>query len=348
MSEILEDIKENSESLEKIYKKYCSNLGDYGIREGLFTFLLGIVCIENKDQIVVSFSEEKGEVNFSIDIFDLLEKNPEKYKISYYKITEEEIKYLENLEQIVAKYVKKNDSKISNRILDGIKNYLLNQPRYINTMYLPSLKGLNKIYKRLFTIGGAEEFLLKDLPNIYRTDNYKILIDQFNFEISSLEESKNSFVENLEKETVKILSKEKLNNLKKYVDSLSFENIDLEIELYLESLKELSSEEILKNLTKRIKGFSYDNWRGAEDLEEFIQLLEKETSKVKKEKIEDIDCLKIQFKGNEEIIELGEITDTMEKMLSSKILADIKNMGFSLTVEQKKKVIAKILLDMKG
>ena len=38
----------------------------------------------------------------------------------------------------------------------------------------------------------------------------------------------------------------------------------------------------------------------------------------------------------------------MEKMLSSKISSTLKNMGFSLTLEQKKKVIAKILLDMKG
>ena len=105
---------------------------------------------------------------------------------------------------------------------------------------------------------------------------------------------------------------------------------------------------ILENLTKRIKGFSYENWRTKQDLIDFKELLKKEVVKVKEKKVEKIEYLKLQFGEREELIELGEITDMMEKMLSSKISSTLKNMGFSLTLEQKKKVIAKILLDMKG
>lgn len=347
MGEIINDIKQNDKGLERLYKKYCSNIGEYGIREGIFTFLLGIICIENREEIVFSLLEGNGEVNFTLDILDQLEKSPEKYNISYYRIGEEEIEYFEELEKIVAKNIKSKDTKIYTRILDGIKNYLLNQPRYVGNMYLSNLKGLNRIFKNIFTISNTKEFLLKELLRIYKTDNYKEVIEKFQLEIISLEESKNNFIEILEKNSVQILSKGEFDNLDKYL--INLKNANVEIEDYLKSLKDLSKEEILLKLTKRIKGFSYENWRGEQDLTEYQELLKKEISKLKKEEIgKGTDCLKIQFKDSEEIIEIRDITDTLEKMLSSKILATIKNMGFSLTLEQKRRVIAKILLEMKG
>lgn len=347
INEITNDIKQNDKGLERLYKKYCSNIGEYGIREGIFTFLLGMICIENREEIVFSILEGNGELNFTLDILDQLEKTPEKYDISYYKIGEEEIEYFEELEKIVAKNIKSKDIKIYTRILDGIKNYLLDQPRYVGNIYLSNLKGLNRIFKNIFTISNTKEFLLKELLRIYRTDNYKEVVEKFQLEIISLEESKNNFIEILEKNSVQILSKGEFDNLDKYL--MNLKNTHIEIEEYLKDLKDLSKEEILIKLTKRIKGFSYENWRGEQDLIEYQDLLKKETLKLKKEEIrKETDCLKLQFKDSEEIIEIGDITDTLEKMLSSKILSTIKNMGFSLTLEQKRKVIAKILLEMKG
>ena len=83
------------------------------------------------------------------------------------------------------------------------------------------------------------------------------------------------------------------------------------------------------DLTKKIKGFSYENWRIVEDLDEYKEIIIKEVSK----KIEETKPV------NEEL-------DMMKKKLSSKIQAVLKNMGFSLTQEQKKKVMTKILSEM--
>ncbi|MCI7188226.1 MAG: AAA family ATPase [Fusobacterium mortiferum] len=348
MFEILEDIKTGPLSLDELYKKYCSNLGEYGIREGIFTFLLGMIWIKHKEEIVFSFSEGNNEFNFSIDILDSVEKTPSEYKISYYKITEEEVEYLENLEKLVAKNIKIKDLKIYNRVLDGLKNYLLNQPRYSGAIFIPELKGLNKIFKNVFIINNPKEFLLKDLLKIYKVQNYQDLITQLQFEMLKLEEEKNNFIKTLEKISVEILSEGKFESLDNYIKSLNPQNIKLEIEIYLQELNGLPINMILENLTKRIKGFSYENWRTKQDLIDFKELLKKEVVKVKEKKVEKIEYLKLQFGEREELIELGDITDMMEKMLSSKISSTLKNMGFSLTLEQKKKVIAKILLDMKG
>lgn len=349
INEIKEDIQQNDILLEDLYKKYCSNLGEYGIREGIFTFLLGIICIENRDEITFSTVGGNGEINFTLDILDQLEKNPEKYKVAYYKIREKELEYFENLEKIIAKNIKSKDAKIYNRILDGVKNYLLNQPRYTVNIYLSSFKGLNKIFKNIFIVGNAKEFLLKELLRIYKTENYEDVIEKFQFEIISLEESKNSFIETLGEVTAKILSNGKFSSLEKYMSSLDNDSIKIELEEYLKTLKELSKEDILSNLTKKVKGFSYENWRNENDLVDYQELLKEEVLKLKKEKIEEkTEYLKIQFKDNEELIEVVETNDMLEKMLFSKISATIKNMGLSLTTEQKKRVIAKILLEMKG
>lgn len=350
INEITEEIKSESQSLKNMYYKYCSNLGEYGIREGLFTFLLGYIYLKNKEQIVFSLEEGNSEINFTLDVLDLIERNPEKYRISYYDINEEEIDYMEKLESILGKYIKTKDSKIYNRILDGIRNYLLGQPRYVGNMYLSNLKGLNKIFRNIFIISNAKDFILKELLKIYKTDDYKEIMKRFEIEMISLEELKNEFIKNLDKISAKILSGDKFKNLESYIGSLEIEKFDLEIDNYLYTLKELTKEELLQDLTKKIKGFSYENWRGEQDLKEYKELLKKETLKEvdsqEDETIGNLDCLKLQFKGKEETILIDEKLDMMEKMLSSKILATIKNMGFSLNDEQKKKVIAKILLEM--
>ncbi|MGL6101418.1 MAG: hypothetical protein ACRC0G_17600, partial [Fusobacteriaceae bacterium] len=104
INEVKEELEKSSQSLRDMYLKYCSNSGDYGIREGIFTFLLGLLYIQNKDQIVFSFEEGNSEINFSLDIFDLIEKNPEKYRMSYYNITKDEINYTESLQDILKRY----------------------------------------------------------------------------------------------------------------------------------------------------------------------------------------------------------------------------------------------------
>ncbi|MGL5935015.1 MAG: hypothetical protein ACRCZI_05275, partial [Cetobacterium sp.] len=347
INEIVDELKIKSQSLAEIYSKYCSNKGNYGIREGVFTFLLGLLYIENKDQIVFSFEEGNSEIKFTLDVLDLIEKNPEKYRISYYNITEDEILYMESLQELLKHNIKSSDNRIYNRILDGVKNYLLSQPRYIGSLYLHKLKGLNKIYKNIFVISNAKEFILNELPKIYKTKNYEEVISKLDLEMITLEENKIQFLKEIEELTVQILSKEECSDLISYMNSLENKAEELEIEIYLKSFKNNSVEELLENLTKKIKGFSYYNWRGEQDLKEYGELLNKEILKVKTQTKEDFvgTILEIKHEDRQEYIPIGEL-DMMEKMLSSKISAAIKNMGFSLTTEQKKKVVAKILLEI--
>ena len=329
MDEISEDIKKEKQTFEKLYMNYCSNLGKYGLREGVFTFLLGLIYLENKDDLALSLEDGNIEIDFTLDLLDIIEKNPEKYSLSHYKIVEKEIRYMQDLEILLKNYINTKDLKIYNRVLEGLKNFLLNQPRYVGNIYLSKVKGLNKIFRNIFTINNSREFILEDLLKIYKSKNYKDVTINLEKEIIELEEWKLNFINTLEKTSVEILSENKFDNLKDYLKKIDEKNTSNEIEQFIKSIKEKNKILILMDLTKKIKGFSYENWRTTEDLNEYKELLIKEVSK----KIEEAKSI------NEEL-------DMMEKMLSSKIQAVLKNMGFSLTQEQKKKVMTKILLEM--
>lgn len=342
---IILDIKKEKISINKLYEKYCSNKSEYGIREGIFTFILGLVFIENKEYINISLVEENTEVILSLDLLDGIEKNPEKYVISYYEITIAETNYFNKLEILLKEYVPLKEVKISNRILGGIKNYLLNQPRYISNIYLIKLNGLNKIFRGIFTENNGKELILKELLKIYKTEDYNEIILKFQKEMIMLEEFKSEFKKTIEKETIGIVTEFQANDIDELFKILKSKKEKNGIDKFILSLKSEKIDEILKELTKKIKGFSYENWRNLNDFEEYKNELKKEVN-IKLKKVLTSQQIKISFNENEEIIDIGTSETVLEKMLSSKIKATIKNMGLSLSDEEKRKILAKILLNI--
>lgn len=344
---ILEDIKREKISVNKIYEKYCSNLGTYGIRKGIFTFLLGIVIIKNLEEISIINSFNKSEIDFNGDVLELIEKNPEKYELNYYNLSEKEYDYMKNMEKLFFEYISNFEDKIYNRVLMGIKNYVLGLPRYITGIYIKELPGINKIYKGIFNLTNGKEFLLETIPKIYKIDNYEEIRQKIEYELNIIEEKKEEFYKNLSKEVCNIYGYENVQ-LKDMLNELSKKNNKNKIEEFILKFSDKNEKIILSELTKEIKGFSCENWRSITDLEEFKKLL---LEKLNDEKDIEIDLeerenLKLSFGKYEKTINLNIEVSSTGKLFKAKLESHIKNIGKSISEEEKIKILASILMEI--
>ena len=344
IGEIVKKIKCQRTSLKDLYENYCSNKGVYGIRKGIFTFILGIIIIDNYEEISITSAGTKNELDTDLSLLELIEKNPEKFDITYYSISEIQMNYMKELYSIFNSYISVNDEKIYNRVLAGIKNYVLSLPRFMTGMYLKNYKGLDKILRGIFSINSGREFLLKDISRAYKTEDYKVICKKLYNDITSFENNKEEFVNVLIEETVNTLGY-KGYSLKKTIEEIRKRNINNDIINLLTTLEDKEEIEILSILTQRLKGYNYENWRSEKDIIEYKELLQKELNIIpvqinnSKEKV-----VKIIVDGKEKEVHLLEEETVLVKMLHSKLESTLKNMGTSVSESEKNNILAKILL----
>jgi len=344
IGEIVKKIKCQRTSLKDLYENYCSNKGVYGIRKGIFTFILGIIIIDNYEEISITSAGTKNELDTDLSLLELIEKNPEKFDITYYSISEIQMNYMKELYSIFNSYISVNDEKIYNRVLAGIKNYVLSLPRFMTGMYLKNYKGLDKILRGIFSINSGREFLLKDISRAYKTEDYKVICKKLYNDITSFENNKEEFVNVLIEETVNTLGY-KGYSLKKTIEEIRKRNINNDIINLLTTLEDKEEIEILSILTQRLKGYNYENWRSEKDIIEYKELLQKELNIIpvqinnSKEKV-----VKIIVDGKEKEVHLLEEETVLGKMLHSKLESTLKNMGTSVSESEKNNILAKILL----
>ncbi|MGX6591717.1 hypothetical protein [Cetobacterium ceti] len=343
--EILEDIKKEKINLNKLYEKYCSNLNCYGLRKGIFTFLLGVIFINHMEEISITKINTGNEIELTINMIDIFEKNPENYEIAYFSLNKKEWDYMKSIEKLFQGHIPLNNEKIYNKILYGIKNYMLSIPRYILGIYSKKIPGIARAYKGIFTINNGKEFILVDLPKYYKSYDYKYIVETLEKELIEIDNCKKEFLKEIKSYINLTLQEDENIQFKDIILNLKGKKIKNNLEEFLYSLEGMSEEVILIEITKKIKGFSYENWRNEKDLEEFKSGLEKET----KNKIlcEDNinNNLKIFVNNRERNIDLTVKESVMGKLLKSKIESQIINMGKSISEKEKVKILAELLMN---
>ncbi|SHI04473.1 hypothetical protein [Clostridium grantii] len=346
IEEIIDSIKHEKVSLKNLYENYCSNKGVYGIRKGIFTFILGVIIVDNYEEISITYSGTKNEADTDLLLLNLIEKNPEKFDIAYYSISKTEVSYMKELENIFNPYISKKEEKIYNRVLAGIKNYVLSLPRFMTGIYLKNYKGLDKVLRGIFSINSGREFLLKDIPRAYKEENYKLLCQKIYYDITSFENNKKEFVNLLVVETVELLGY-KGYSLRKAIDEIKKRNMNNDIVNLLITIEDKDESEILSLLTERIKGYNYENWRNEKDISDYKELLQKELQVLPREiNTGKKEVIKIIVNGKERVIPMLGNETMLGKMLQSKIESTLKNMGTSVSEIEKKRILAKILLEI--
>ena len=341
--DILSKIKEGKISVEELYDIFSSNKGNYGIRKGIFTFILGLVLINNIEELSITLKDNNTEILNDLMILDKLEKEGEKYEISYFPVTKEQNDYLKMMEEFFGFYIQSKDEKSYNRILVGIKNYLLSKPRFLSGIYLKEFRSLNKIFKGILGVNNGREFILTFIPKIYECEKYEKVFEKFQEDIIRFDEKEEKFIETLKLEIFEVLGY-KCNTFEECIKLIKAKEKIKEIENDILKLEGIAEKSILIKFTEKIKGFSYENWRSLAEKEEFLEKLKEKIVEHGNIKTE-INSIKIIENSKErEIIIQKE--SPMGKILKLKLESVIKNMGTVISEEEKKNILLKMLLEL--
>ena len=344
--EILNRLQNGECELEELYLDYTSDKRAYGLRSGIFTLFLGVLLIKNKNSLLIIENQNKQKENLSGDLIEKIEKNPEKYYLTYVEKSEEEERYLNELKKSLGIYFV-DSLDIENGIVEGLKSYFYSLSRLINRVSLDNCKLLSKVFKGLFQDKDPYKFLFEELPKRARAKNYDEVISLINTEMTYLEDEKLKIEEQLKLLVVDGLKgstdlKEALENWQKQDNIL-----DNGIKSWLKKYRYIGDRRFVLDITAKIKGFSYENWSNLEDITDFENKMKEFLSiKEKVENVETENSVQIISNGERVVLEIMKEHTPIGKMLKTKLEATIKSMGMALKEEEKKSILLEILKDM--
>lgn len=343
--EILNEIKEKV-SIESLLLKFCSNKSEYSLRKGVFIFILGLIFIKHENELNISDSSNV-ELEFSIELLNNIEKYPGNFYLGFIKYTDLEIKYLDDLEMIFKEYLSDNSSNRAINILNALKNYVYDLPKIIINHYSKESKGFDKVLRGVLIEKNATEYLLKELPKKYKIkdNNYTGVITLLRGDINFFHQRTTEIENKIENSLIKIL-KTPFEDLNKALPYWKNDNkvFDSDIKIWLKRYVYKTKLQLLKDITKKIKGFDFFNWYSLNDFNDFYDKL---TLELEPKKINNtIQENKIIVNGEELNINSGANNSPLAKMLKTKLESDIKNMGATLKDTEKRKILLELLLEV--
>jgi len=343
--EILEIIKDGKK-VEEIYEYYCSSKYGYGLRKGVFSFILALIIIKNKSEIVVSTSKNNEELEFTASEINNIENTPQNYKMTFIKFTKEKDIFLDKILEMFKLYIdNKREISKSSQSLKAFKNFLLSLPNLILIKEYEE-KTVKKIIKGILAQNNSMEFWFSRLSKIYKTSNYNEIFKLFKKDIDFLryEEVK---LENKIKEIIitNFQLEDEISELKKWSEKEENNSTKYYNWIKNEVRKELEIEKnFLKKLTEKVQGFNYYNWRIEKDIQDFDKNL-KEALLIE-ENLNEKNVMKIVSKNKEKRIAITqEPKSATGKILKSKLISDLKNMGMAVTKKEQNKILLEILMD---
>lgn len=344
--EVLSILQNGECTFENLYLDYTEEKKGYGLRSGIFTLFLGILLIKNKNSLLVIDNHNKQKENVTAELIERIEKNPERYYLTYIEKNEEEHIYLNDLKESLGVYFV-NTSDIETGIVEGMKNYFYSLSRLINRISLKNCKLLSKVFNGLFQDKDPYKFLFEELPERARTKNYSEITKLLKNEMTFLEDEKLKIEEQL-----KLLIIDGLNgnsDLKEALDSWQKNGnlLDNGIKSWLKKYRYSGDKRFILDFTAKIKGFSYENWSSLEDITDFENKMKEFL--IVKEEIENLETensVQIISNGERVVLEIMKEHTQIGKMLKIKLEATIKSMGMAVKEEEKKSILLELLKEM--
>ncbi|OQY10736.1 MAG: hypothetical protein B6I28_00315 [Fusobacteriia bacterium 4572_132] len=342
--EILKEIKKKI-SIESLFLKFCSNKSEYSIRKGVFIFILGLIFIKHENELNISDSSNV-ELEFSIELLNNIEKYPENFYLGFIKYSHLEIKYLDDLEKIFKEYLSDNSSNRAINILNALKNYVYDLPKIIINHYSKESEGFNKVLRGVLIEKNATEYLLKELPKKYKVDNYNDVINLLTKDLTFFHQKTTEIENRIENSLIKIL-KTPFEDLSTALPYWKDKNkvFDSDIKIWLKRYIYKTKLQLLKDFTKKIKGFDFLNWYNLNDFNDFYEKLALELEP-KNNNNNTIHENKIIINGEELNINSGINNSPIAKILKTKLESSIKNMGTTLKDTEKRKILLELLLEV--
>ena len=346
--DIIKYIQKELTLLDEVYSVYTGNQSVWGFRKAFFTFLLGLILEMHCEEIYISLNDD--EVTVSPELFDKLDSKTTGYAINYIEYTEDK-RYL--LKELYSKLRTSIDNAVYEKnqslaVLHGLRLFLYVQPKLV----LQELSDNNYVKKILqnLSVNNSKEFFFKKMLNIYLGANDFWQVTKELMKTIELIEGK---TEELRNELIQIVIN-KINPPSKDIslrNALSFwynslpgnvttnkeknNKLDLFTTLCY-NIYDYKGDE-LTVITEIVNGFDFYKWRSRDDIINFSKEFDSIISSIKKKV--DASC-EINSSKNDVLL------SPLAKLLKGKLNADIKNMGQSITPEEIKNILKKMIEEL--
>lgn len=322
--------KENKGIVADLYKILHSS--PYGIRPPLIPLLLLALLRDKWDQLMFYRNEVFVPALEGEKIYKMFEE-PEKYQYVYHDFEEDVIKFMDNIERNVSKFISNNvlDETQIIRVSSGLLNWLRSLPRQVQI----TEKQDNKLIE-LKTIIRRSEInpiqSLEDLIQLFDGD-----FDNLKRSMIDLEKSYDSFKQKVMLDILSIFKKDSLKDIKDYILTLD-QNIVTRNRLLTTLIKETNIEDIAVNYV----GTELEQWSDI-NYELFIKQMQEDFRSINNNQNE-INKNQIELFVDNSYKPIRKVNlSNRGKLIYTNVNRIIQNAGRSLSKEEIEFIIYKLL-----
>ncbi|MFW6008619.1 MAG: hypothetical protein ACOCP8_05065, partial [archaeon] len=340
----------------------------YGIRLGLVPMILASVLRINSSYLIIRKNNE--EVEISANLFEKINKYPDKYTLEVLDLNESTIKYINSLKKLFSDYMegkKFNDLNKIYRIYYGIQKWFQSLSKYARENGFLSKE--SKTLKKLLTVRtlNVQELITRLIPqkllgkSIESDHDFDQLFSIFNNFVEKENSALNILYDLIENKILKKLNSSKNNSYKAFVEWYNNLPEEAKNNTYNNQTnsvlnllrKEHKNEKLfLNNLAVILTGFEVSDWN-RDTLSDFINTLKEIVNQVENktdDKAEDNYNNKFIIKtedGNkyERTFEKNELNG-IAKILDNKLKNNFESVGNSVSDKDKQQILINLLMDL--
>lgn len=175
-------IDTNGKSFQILYDVLTSARAGIGIRKGVLPIYLAVVIKRYKGHVVLF--DQTGEVPFTADTLQKINRNPEKYRAQLETWNQEKEDYISSLKQLFSAYLPMTNSESSGyeSLITAMNRWYLSLPKYAkeihksyvgNNQFEVIPKENRQFISQIKLIGtGAQKVLFEKFPHVFGETSY--------------------------------------------------------------------------------------------------------------------------------------------------------------------------------
>jgi hypothetical protein len=365
-------------SFEALYDKLISPKNGFGLKRGIIPIYIAVVLRQDKQSLVIKYGDT--EVRITPDLLNEINESPEDYSVILDNWNEDKAEYLSGLEQLFSKDASEH-KRAYNRfsfVFFAMNRWYMNLPKYSkelsknyegsgkfrdlnsrNRKFINSLKQLDNnpreyLLEKVFGILGKQEYLANVVSLIKEIkaerdnavpDLIKALISDVRAVFTnrskraSLTSSVKDWYESLSESTLQYLFPGNENRI-------------------LDLMAAVSNDEsaFVQSLAKAITSLRIEDWNAdtiiifLDDLKEFKKTVDDYNSSNNTVEVDSANIYRIAF-ADENGVEMVKTFSKSEygekaKLLMAELNSAIEEMGESITEQEKRQVLMKLLIKL--
>lgn len=349
----------NKISFEVLYKKLTKE--PYSVRKGIIPILLSLSLYNLADNIIIYFMNK--EIDLDSTNLVKINDNPEKYYILIEKGTTEKIKYISSMMEVFDIPNVDNTRVNLKKLIDSMKRWVLSLPRILRELNDGLL--FDAVKKEYLQVKSEllkpdinnNEFIYKDLLEIFDTSDYQLVVTEFKnmkeifdnfvkmYSEKLIIEVKDILIKNF-KGSLTSLLKEWYNKMDLSKSNVIYDFKTKEVVNYINELVTHDEFDVIEKLSKIVTGYYIEDWQSTE-YEKFIEFISNLSSNIKNTYISSESNIKLMLINGDETIERNLISDNEISALGQTMKSNIEELigeyGDSLNEQEKVNILLDIM-----